>query len=67
MVARMVWSEGDVWSTVVKLPPGEHEFKVCVSPLCDKSEGGGVDRHGGLQAVAADTRQLQAACAHQTR
>jgi hypothetical protein len=25
---RMHWREGDVWTTVVRLPPGEHEFKV---------------------------------------
>lgn len=27
---RMVWSEGDTWTTAVRLPPGEHEFKAAL-------------------------------------
>ena len=27
---RMAWSDGDVWTLVARLPPGEHEFKAAL-------------------------------------
>lgn len=29
----MKWGEGDVWTLVTPLPPGEHAFKVCYRPV----------------------------------
>lgn len=26
----LAWGEGDVWTATLELPPGTHEFKVCV-------------------------------------
>ena len=33
--AAMQWNEGDVWSTTISLPPGQHDFKLVV----DNGEG----------------------------
>lgn len=39
---RMTWSEGDLWTLVMPLPPGEYEFKVVV-----QQRGGGLLWEGG--------------------